>query len=263
MMPEYQNWLLTEEAHIATLTLNRPDDANNLTEDTFYELRDITAYLRTRKDVWVVIVQGRGKHFSTGMDINVIKGRLDQSEQANREYLLNLQQCLDEFEALEKPTIAKLHGFCIGGGLILALCCDFRIASQRTIFSLPEVRLGLPIIIGTQRLTRVVGVGTTKEMILLGKRLKASVAQAYGLLHQVVPPDELDAAVTALADKFRRLPPRTVGIAKRIINSGHNLSMRESQNLELDAQAELLDSPDLREAIESYLQKRRPRFTGE
>jgi enoyl-CoA hydratase/carnithine racemase len=263
MMPEYQNWLLTEEAHIATLTLNRPDDANNLTEDTFYELRDITAYLRTRRNVLVVIVQGRGKHFSTGIDINVIKGRLDQSEQANREYLLDLQRCLDEFEALEKPTIAKLHGFCIGGGLILALCCDFRIASQRTILSLPEVRLGLPIIMGTQRLTRVVGVAATKEMILLGKRLKANVAQAYGLLHQVVPPDELDAAVAALADKFRRLPPRTVGVAKRIINSGHNLSVRESQNLELDAQAELLDSPDLREAIGSYLEKRRPRFTGE
>jgi enoyl-CoA hydratase/carnithine racemase len=263
MMPEYQNWLLTEEAHIATLTLNRPDDMNTLTAETFFELGDVTAYLRTRGDVWVVIVQGQGKHFSIGMDINVIRGRLNRSEQANREYLLSLQRCLDEFEALEKPTIAKLHGFCIGGGLILALCCDFRIASQRTIFGLPEVRLGLPIIMGTQRLTRVVGVAATKEMILLGKRFKASVAQAQGLLHQVVPPGELDAAVAALADKFRGLPPRTVGIAKRIINSGHNLSIRESQNLELDAQAELLDSPDLREAMESYLEKRHPRFTGE
>ena len=262
-MAEYRNWLLTEEAHIATLTLNRPDAMNSLTSETLCELRDITAYLRTRKDVWVVIVQGQGKHFSTGMDINVIKGRLDQSEQANREYLLDLQQCLDEFEALEKPTIAKLHGFCIGGGLILALCCDFRIASQRTIFSLPEVKLGLPIIMGTQRLTRVAGVAAAKEIIMLGKRFNASAAQAYGLLHQVVPPGELDAAVAALADKFQRLPPRTVGIAKRIINLGHNLSMRDSQNLELDAQAELLDSPDLREGMESYSEKRRPRFAGE
>lgn len=262
-MSEYQNWLLTEEAHTATLTLNRPDDLNSLTAETLYELRDITAYLRTRKGVWVVIVQGQGKHFSTGMDISVIKGRLDKSEQANREYLLDLQQCLDEFEALEKPTIAKLRGFCIGGGLILALCCDFRIASQRTIFSLPEVKLGLPIIMGTQRLTRVAGVAAAKEIIMLGKRFNASAAQAYGLLHQVVPPGELDAAVAALADKFQRLPPRTVGIAKRIINLGHNLSMRDSQNLELDAQAELLDSPDLREGMESYSEKRRPRFTGE
>ena len=193
----------------------------------------------------------------------MIRGRLHQSEQVNRGYLLSLQRCLDEFESLEKPTIAKLRGFCIGGGLVLALCCDFRIASQRTIFSLPEVRLGLPIIMGTQRLTRVAGVAAAKEIIMLGKRFNASAAQAYGLLHQVVPPGELDAAVAALADKFQRLPPRTVAIAKRIINLGHNLSMRDSQNLELDAQAELLDSPDLREGRESYSEKRRPRFTGE
>ena len=263
MMSEYQNWLLTEKAHIATLTLNRPDAMNSLTAETLYELCDITTYLRVRKGVWVVIVQGRGDHFSIGMDVNVIKGRIDQSEQANREYLLSLQQCLDEFEALEKPTIAKLHDFCIGGGLILALCCDFRIASQRTIFSLPEVTLGIPVLWGTQRLTRVAGGAATKEMILLGKRFKASVAQAYGLLHRVVPPDELDKTVAALADKFQRLPPRTVGIAKRIINLGYDLSMRDSQNLEIDALTELLDSPDLQEAVESFTEKRRPQFTGE
>jgi enoyl-CoA hydratase/carnithine racemase len=263
MMSEYQHWLLTEEARMATLTLNRPEATNNLTAETLYELRDITAYLRTRKNVWVVIVQGQGDYFSIGMDVNVIKGRIDQSEQANREYLLSLQQCLDDFEALEKPTIAKLHGFCFGGGLILALCCDLRIASQRTIFSLPEVKLGIPVLWGTQRLTRVVGVAVAKEMILLGGRFKARAAQAYGLLHKVVPPDELDKTVAALAAKFQRLPPHTVGIAKRIINSGYHLSMRDSQNLEVDAQVELLDSPDLREAIESYSEKRRPRFTGE
>jgi len=261
-MSEYQHWLVTEEAHIVTLTLNRPEAMNSLTAETLYELRDITAYLRTRKNVWVVIVQGRGDHFSIGMDVNVIKGRIDQPEQTNREYLLSLQRCLDDFEALEKPTIAKLHGFCMGGGLILALCCDFRIASQRTIFSLPEVKLGIPILWGTQRLTRVAGVAATKEMVFLGRRFKARAAQAYGLLHQVVPPDELDTAVAALAAKFQRLPPRTVGIAKRIINVGYNLPMRHSQNLEIDALSELLDSPDLREAIESYSEKRRPQFTG-
>jgi enoyl-CoA hydratase/carnithine racemase len=197
------------------------------------------------------------------MDVNVIKGRIDQPEEANREYLLSLQRCLEDFEALEKPTIAKLHGFCMGGGLILALCCDFRIASQRTIFSLPEVKLGIPILWGTQRLTRVAGVAATKEMVFLGRRFKARAAQAYGLLHQVVPPDELDKAVAALAAKFQRLPPRTVGVAKRIINVGYNLPMRHSQNLEIDALAELLGGPDLREAIESYSEKRRPQFTGE
>lgn len=263
MMSEYQHWVLSEEGHIATLTLNRPDTLNSLSSETLYELRDITVYLRSNRNLWVVIVQGQGKHFSSGMDVGLIKESLDQPEPAIREFLLGLQRCLDDFEALEKPTIAKLNGFCIGGGLILALCCDFRIASQRTVFSLPEVKLGLGVIMGTQRLTRVVGVAATKEMILLGKRFNADDAQSYGLVHEIVPPDKLDAAVAALADKFHNLPPRTVGIAKRIINRGYDLSLRDSQDLEIDAQVELLGSPDLQEAIESYLEKRDPNFIGE
>jgi enoyl-CoA hydratase/carnithine racemase len=236
---------------------------NRLTVQTFHELRDITQQLRTRHDIWVITVQGEGRHFSIGMDVDIIRNRIDESEQANREFLMDLQRCVDAFEALEKPTIAKLHGFCIGGGLILALCCDFRIASQRTVFSLPEVRLGIGVIMGTQRITRVAGAAATKEMILLGGRFSASTAQAYGLVHRVVPPGELDSAVAALVNKFQELPPRTVGIAKRIINVGHNLSMRGSQDLEIDAQIELLGSPDLREAVDSYIEQRRPQFCGE
>ncbi len=262
-MSEYQHWLLSEEPPIAILTLNRPEFMNSLTAETFYELRDITARLSARRELWAVIVQGQGKHFSIGMDVNVIQESQNQSEQVNREFLLGLQQCLDDFEALEKPTIAKLQGFCIGGGLILALCCDFRIASRRTVFHLPVVRMGLGVIMGTQRLSRVAGIAAAKEMVLLGRRFNAQAAQEYGLVNEVVSPDELSAAVVRLAEKFQGLPPRTVGIAKRIINEGHNLSMRESQDLEIDAQAELLDSPDLREAMESYLEQRKPRFAGE
>jgi len=170
---------------------------------------------------------------------------------------------MDDFEQLEKPTIAKLRGFCIGGGLILALCCDFRIASQLTVFSLPEVRIGIGVIMGTHRVTRVAGVAAAKEMILLGKRFSAKTAYGYGLVHEVVLPDKLDARAAALADKFKNLPPRTVGISKRIINSGQDISLRESQDLEIDAQMELLDNPDMREALESYLENREPKFSGE
>jgi enoyl-CoA hydratase/carnithine racemase len=116
---------------------------------------------------------------------------------------------------------------------------------------------------GTQRLTRVVGVPAAKEMILLCKRLRADDALAIGLVHNVVPPGELDAAVAALAERFLTLPPRTVGMAKRFIDEAHNLSIQESQRMEIDAQVNLMDSPDLREAIESFVEQRRPRFTGE
>ena len=261
-MPEYEHWLVNEQDRVVTLTLNRPEAQNRLVPQTFYELRDVTADLRARKDVWVVVVQAAGKYFSAGIDLDVIRGRLDQPEAANREFLTGLQHCLDDFEALEKPTIAKLTGFCIGGGLILALCCDFRIASQRTVLHLPEVRLGLGVITGTQRLIRVVGVAAAKEMILLGKRVRAGDALAIGLVHDVVPPGELDETVTALAERFLALPPRTVGMAKRFINEAHNLSLQESQRMESDTQVKMMDSPDLREAIESFVEQRRPRFTG-
>jgi enoyl-CoA hydratase len=262
-MTDYQDWLITEKGHIVTLTLNRPDSGNVITNSTLFELRDISAHLRKRNDVWVVILQGQGEHFSTGIDLSMISERLDDSVEDVRVYLLNQQDCLDEFAALEKPIIAKLRGFCVGGGLLLALCCDIRIASKRTILHLPEVRLGLPILWGTQRIARLVGEGTTKELVMLGKRFKADDALRHGLIHKVVSPEELDSAVSSMADNFLKLPPRTVGAAKRIINGSYGVSMRECQNLELDAVAELLSSPDAHEAIESFLEKRRPQFTGD
>ena len=123
--------------------------------------------------------------------------------------------------------------------------------------------MGMAILAGTHRITRAAGMAVTKELVLLGKPFNAQTAHVYGLVHQVVPADQLDTAVDLLENKFRRLPPRSTSIAKRIINQGYHLSLRESQNLEIDAQAQLLDSPDFYEAVESYIEKRSPRFTGE
>ena len=261
-MSNYQHWLIAEDSHVATLTLHRPQANNSLTPETLSELRLITAGLGARDDVWAIIVEGSGDHFSAGVDIGIIQSLLDQPENAAREQLREMQLALDEFEAIQIPTLARLQGFCIGGGLLLALCCDFRIASQRTIFALPEVKLGLAVIMGTQRISRAVGMAAAKELILLGDRFTAQTAQALGLVHKVVPPNQLDAAVASLADRFRRLPPRTVGVAKRILNEGYQLPLRDSEDLEIDAQARLLHSQDWREAIESYRAKREPHFTG-
>jgi enoyl-CoA hydratase/carnithine racemase len=262
-MPNYQNWLFSHKAHIATLTLNRPDHSNRLTPETFQELQDITDYISGNKDIWVVVVEAMGKHFSTGVDVVVIGSMIEIPEEQFREDLLGMQRNLDAFEALRKPTIAKLHGFCLGGGLILALCCDFRIASQRTILGFPEVKRGVPVIMGTQRVTRVVGVAVTKELILQAKNVNAQVAKEYGLVHEVVPPDELDDAVANLANKFLSMPIKTVGAAKHIIDVGYQMSLRDSQDLEINVQAELLDSPDFKEAIESFFEDRSPNFIGE
>lgn len=262
-MTEFQHWLFSFQDHIATLSLNRPKESNSLMLETFQELGEITDRLRVNKDIWVVIVEGKGKHFSIGVDPAVIHSMINYPEGSFRQNLLAMQQHLDAFESLEKPTIVKLHGFCLGGGLILALCCDFRIASERTVLGLPEVKRGVAVIAGTQRVTRIVGVAAAKEMILLCRNLNACKAKEYGLVHKVVPSDDLDQAVLSLAEKFLQLPPRTVGGAKRIIHEGSDLTLRASQDLEIDVQAQLLDSPDFKEAISSYLEDRPPIFVGE
>lgn len=262
-MGDYEHWQLDVEEHIATLTLNRPGDSNSLLPQTIHELADITEYLATNKEAWVVILQGKGVHFSIGVDVEVIRQMIELDDESFREELSAMQQELDAFEALQVPTIAKLNGFCLGGGLVLALCCDFRIASERTIFGLPEVKRGIPVLMGTHRLTGIIGPAAAKEMILLAELIKADHALSLGLIHEVVHQDDLNNSVTALAEKFLKLPPRTVRAAKRIFQEGYSLPLRESQELEIEVQADLMDSSDMREALQSFFEKRPPQYTGD
>lgn len=262
-MPEYQCWELDKQDKVATLTINRPEHSNSFLPESFYELGKISQRLAEDKSIWAVIVQGRGDHFSIGVDVGVISQMIDLDETLYRNTLLEMQECLDAFESLEKPTIAKIKGFCLGGGMILALCCDFRVASQRTVFGFPEVKRGIPVVMGTHRVTRIIGLAATKELLFFGDNFRAHTAEAFGFVHQVVEPDKLNQAVAALASKCTKLPPRTIGAIKRIINDGYHLSLRESQNLEIRAQAELLDSADFKEAVLSYLENRAPHFIGE
>jgi enoyl-CoA hydratase len=262
-MTEYQCWQLDLEDRIATLTINRPEQSNSLLPESFFELGEISRRLADDTDVWAVILQGSGDHFSIGMDMEVIGQMIGLDETVYRKTLHQMQECLDAFETLEKPTIAKIKGFCLGGGMILALCCDFRVASQRTVFGFPEVKRGLPVIMGTHRVTRIIGPAATKELLFFGRNLRAHTAESYGFVHKVVEPEKLDQAAAFLAGKCTKLPPRTIGAIKRIINDGYHLSLRESQNLEIEAQAELLDSIDFKEAVMSTLENRPPHFVGE
>jgi enoyl-CoA hydratase/carnithine racemase len=146
--------------------------------------------------------------------------------------------------------------------MILACCCDFRVVSETAVFGLPEVKRSISVIMGTQRITRVAGLAATKEMTLLADNFGAEQAQRYGLVTRLVADDQLETAVAALANKFRKLPPRAVGVAKRIIDEGYTMTMRQSQDLEIEAQQELLNSSDFQEAIAAFFEKRPPRYTG-
>lgn len=248
--------------HVATLTLSRPSESNSLLPETFKQLGAITEKLAADPQVWVVILQGEGANFSIGVDIQVIRQLTELQDDSFIHDLRSMQLVLDAFERLQKPVIAKLHGFCLGGGLILALCCDFRIASAKTIFGFPEVKRGIPVIMGSHRLTRTIGPAAAKELIYLADLIKADTALELGLVHKVVSPDDLNSSVERLAGKFLKLPPRTVSAVKSIFQEGASLSLRESQELEIQIQVELMDSPDMREALQSFFDKRPPQFKG-
>lgn len=257
-----QNWLITRQEHTLYLTLNRPHALNVLTVETLHELRDIAVQIQHDRQARVIVLQAEGPHFSAGVDVKAIAAMQGQSLPEFDQQLADLQGCINAFEALPQPIVARLRGHVIGGGMILAACCDFRVADTTTRFSLPEVRLGIPVIMGTHRLTRLAGAAITKEMILLAEPFDAATAYRWNLVHRVVEPDELDAAVGTIVQRLLSLPPLTLQSAKRIIDQGHALSSEAAQALERAEQAKLLATHDFAEATDAYFSKRAPSFTG-
>lgn len=261
MAKEYKHWLLEIKEKIAQLTLNRPEMKNRLDDTTLSELQEITQVLRDDPEVWVVILKSNGDTFSAGVDVNLIGSLVGQDEQIFKDNLLGLQVVLDEFEALEKPTIAAMQGAAIGGGLILALCCDFRIAADNVLFGFPEVKRSIGVIMGTQRITRTVGISHTKELVLLGNNINGERALWMGLINDLVPLQKLEEQAQKFAEQFLSLPPLAVGLSKKIIHEGQFME-RAGQDLEMEAQSKLLQTEDFKEAIASFFEKRKPVFKG-
>lgn len=262
MHHSYQHWILKVEGHLAYLTLNRPEKKNRIDGTTLAELKHITKVINEDSTIWAVVLQANGDCFSGGVDVSLIGGMMNQDYDTYKKNLKESQSCFDVFEALQKPTIAALHGFVIGGGVILALCCDFRIAAQNSVFVLPEVKRSIGVIMGTQRITNTIGIAHTKELVMLGKPINAERALEIGLVNQVVSLDELSEKASDFAKQFLELPPLAVGLCKKIINEGQFLE-RAGQDLEIEAQAAVLKSEDFKEAIASFFEKRKPNFKGQ
>ena len=247
------------EDGIATLLINRPDALNSLSRSVLRELRESIAVVRKDAAMRAVIVTGAGRAFVAGADIEEIS-QLDAH--SGLEFSRLGQGVFSELENLEKPVVAAVNGFALGGGCELAMACHMRIASARARFGQPEVKLGiLPGFGGTQRLPRLVGRGVATGLILSGEIIKADEALRIGLVNEVVEPDELLPRARALLTGILRRGPRA--IAASLVAIGEGLEQTLAGGLELEAQrfAHACGSDEMREGTRAFLEKRDPDFS--
>jgi len=252
---------VTIEHGAATVLINRPDARNALSRAVNQRLIAVVAELEANTAVRVVVVRGAGDQaFCAGADLKERKG-VPASETGA--FLEVIAGACNAFANLSKPTIAVLNGSAYGGGLELALACDFRIAADHVELGLTEVRLGImPGAGGTQRLTRLIGMARAKEMILLGKRVSAQRAAEWGLLNQVVPTAQLDETLASWLSELAKCAPLSVISAKRAIEQGAHLAMPEALQLERTCYDVTLFSDDRNEGLLAFAEKRAPNFQG-
>jgi enoyl-CoA hydratase/carnithine racemase len=244
---------------IAVLTINRPEVRNAVNRKVQSDIRAALDAFRTDDDVQVVIFTGAGgKAFVAGADISQVRTYTLHTALSS-----DLQRLYDDVEAFEKPTIAAVNGFALGGGCELAMSCDIRIAADTARFGLPETNLSvLPAAGGTQRLARLVGTGRAIEMILTGRLVRADEAQRIGLVTTVVPGDELLARARQVAEQITAKGPLAIRLAKLVIRTGMDADQRTGLVVERLAQALLYTTDDKNEGTDAFLAKRPPAFKG-
>jgi len=250
------------EGAIGWIVLNRPSQINAINDDIRAGVPTALSALDADPEIRVIVIRGEGpRGFCAGADIKERRAA-ETSVQVRRR--MQKSRWIESLDRVEKPVIAAIHGFCMGGGLELALGCDIRFASPDAVLALPETGLGLiPGGGGTQRLPRVVGPGRALDMLLTGARMSAEEARAIGLVTRIASASEhLLAEVRQLAEQIAAKPPVATAYVKRAARAALQLDLKSGLDVELDLFALLAPMQDVKEAALAFREKRAPQFGG-
>ncbi len=258
---EYKNIKFEKDGPVAIVTIDRPKVLNALNHETIAELDHCFTAIADDDSVLCLILTGGGeKSFVAGADINELVVADLVSGRANSD---RGQALLFKIENLPQPVIAAVNGFALGGGCEIALACDIRLASEKAKIGQPEVSLGvIPGYGGTQRLSRLVGRGKAKQMILTGDHINAGEALRIGLVDEVYPPEELMAKAREMARKIASKGPLAIKAAKEAINLGLDVDLKSGCEHEAALFAGVCASEDKTEGMKAFLEKRKAEFKG-
>lgn len=259
-MNAFANIEIRKSDGLAYLVINRPELRNALNKETLNEIMEALDILAADNETGCVVFTGSGdKSFAAGADIRQLQSRtaLDVFNRGG------MQQVYDYIEAYDKPTIAMVNGFALGGGCELAMACDIRIASENAKFGLPELNLSIiPSAGGTQRLARLVGKGVAMDMILRGKIIDAMEAYRIGLVSEIAGVGELQEKTKEAARQILSKGPLAVKLAKLAVHAGFDADQKTGLVIEKLAQAVLFSTNDKNEGTAAFLEKRKPQFTS-
>ena len=255
----YSTLLYAKADGVAKVILNRPDKLNALNSVVYKELYDAFESVENDPEVRVVILSSSGERaFAAGTDVAEMQ---DMGPLDIQKFMGTIRKTSDFIYALTKPTIAAIHGYALGGGCELAMCCDIRIASEKAKFGQPEINLGLiPGASGTQRLPRLIGVAKAKEMIFLGEQIDAATALNLGLVNKVVPPEKLMDEAMDWAKKLAAKSGPVLAMAKMAINTGLDTDLGSGISIEIKCNAVCFSTHDRKEGMDAFLEKRKAAF---
>lgn len=258
---ELKNIILEKEGHLAVVTINRPKALNALNSETLRDMDTVLDNLEKDNDIYVVILTGAGeKAFVAGADISEMK---DLSEEEGRNFGLLGNRVFRRLEKLDKPVIAAIPGFALGGGCELAMSCDIRIASEKAKFAQPEAGLGItPGFGGTQRLPRIVGLGKAKELIYTCATIKADEALRIGLVNKVVPIENLMDEAKSMANTIMANAPIAVKLCKDAINRGMQVDIDNAIEIEAGDFGRCFATEDQKEGMTAFMERRAKNFSN-